>query len=60
MAWCSTFITKLKKIASKEKQALQAIPFPTVESELKDKQVMKELRFGIFTSLVYTILNENL
>ena len=37
MAWCSTFITKLKKIASKEKQALQAIPFPTVESELKDK-----------------------
>ena len=41
MAWCSTFITKLKKIASKERQALQAIPFPTVESELKDKQVMK-------------------
>ena len=41
-AWCSTSITKLRKIASKQKQALRAIPFPTPESNSKSIQVMKE------------------
>ena len=43
ITWCSTSITKPKKLASKQKQALQIIPIFTLESELHSKQIMKEL-----------------
>ena len=43
-------------MTSKEKQALQAIPFPTIESESKAKQVMKELRiWNIYQLSTYNI-----
>ena len=41
--WCSTSMTKLKKLLSKQKQALQTIPIPTSQSESRSKQIMKEL-----------------
>ena len=33
IAWCSTSMTKLKKLLSKQKQALRTIPIPTSQSE---------------------------
>ena len=41
--WCSTSMTKLKKLSSKQKQALQTIPIPTSQSESRSKQIMREL-----------------
>ena len=43
IAWCSTSGAKLKKLASKQKQALQTVPIPTSEWELRSKQIMKKL-----------------
>ena len=42
ITWCSTSMTKLKKLLSKRKQAFQTIPIPTSQSESR-KQIMKEL-----------------
>ena len=36
-------MTKLKKLSSKQKQALQTIPIPTSQSESRSKQIMREL-----------------
>ena len=43
VAWCSTSMTKLKKLLSKLKQALRTIPVPTSKSESRSKQIMREL-----------------
>ena len=43
IAWCSTSMTKLKKLLSKQKQALRTIPIPTSQSESRSKQIMREL-----------------
>ena len=37
IAWCSTSMTKLKKLLSKQKQALRTIPLPTSQSESNSK-----------------------
>ena len=36
-------MTKLKKLLSKQKQALRTIPAPTSQSESRSKQIMREL-----------------
>ena len=43
IAWCSTSMTKLKKLLSKQKQALRTIPVPTSQFESHSKQIMREL-----------------
>ena len=40
---CSTSMTKLKKVLSKQKQALRTIPIPTSQPESRYKQIMREL-----------------
>ena len=49
IAWCSTSIAKLKKLASKQKQAPQTILIPTLELESRSKQIMKK-RFEYLTA----------
>ena len=57
-AWCSTSITKLKNLASKQKQALLTILTPTLESELCSKQIMKDLCIlNIYQLNIYNVLN---
>ena len=57
IAWCSTSITKLKKLASKQKQALPTIPILTLESEWR-KQIMKKLCiWNIYQLNIYNALN---
>ena len=43
IAWCSTSMAKLKKLLSKQKQALRTIPVPTSQSKSRSKQIMREL-----------------
>ena len=43
ITWCSTSMTKLKKLLSKQKHALQTIPIPTSQSKSRSKQIMREL-----------------
>ena len=58
IAWCSTSITKLKKLASKQKQALRTIPILTLESESRSKQIMKKLCIlNIYQLNIYNALN---
>ena len=42
IAWCSTSMTKLKKLLSKQKETLRTIPIPTAQSESRSKQIMRE------------------
>ena len=58
MVWCSTSITKLKKLSSKQKEALRTILIPTLESEARPKQIMKEFGIlNIYQLNVYNVLN---
>ena len=45
IAWCSTSMTKLKKLLSKQKQPLRTIPVPTSQSESRSKQIMRNFAF---------------
>ena len=57
-AWCSMSMTKLKKILSKEKQALRTIPVPTSQSESHSKQIIRELCvLNIYQLNIYNVLN---
>ena len=57
IAWCSTSMTKLKKLLSKQKQALRTIPIPTSQSESRSKQIMKELCIlNIYQLNIYIVL----
>ena len=56
IAWCSTSIAKLKKLASKQKQALQTILIPTLELESRSKQIMKK-RFEYLTARYIYIMH---
>ena len=58
IAWCSTSMTKLKKLLSKQKQALRTIPVPTSQSESRSKQIMRELCvLNIYQLNIYNVLN---
>ena len=58
IAWYNMSITKLKKLTSKQKQTLQTIPMSTIESELRSKQIMKELCIlNIYQLNIYNALN---
>ena len=58
IAWCRTSITKLKKLASKQKQAPPIILIPTLESESRSKQIIKELCIlNIYQLNEYNVLN---
>ena len=50
-------ITKLKKLASKQKQALRTILISTLETEWRSKQMMKELYILNIYQLNIYILN---
>ena len=43
IACCSTSITKLEKLASKQKQVLRTIPILTLMLESRSKQIMKDI-----------------
>ena len=56
--WCSTSMTKLKKLLSKQKQALRTIPIPTSQSKSRSKQLMRELYvLNIYQLNIYNVLN---
>ena len=58
IAWCSTSMTKLKKLLSKQKQALRTILIPTSQSESRSKQIMRELCvLNIYQLNMYNVLN---
>ena len=58
IAWCNTYMTKLKELLSKQKQALRTIPVPTSQSESRSKQIMRELCvLNIYQLSIYNILN---
>ena len=58
ITWCSTSMTKLKKLLSKQKQALRTIPVPTSQSESRSKQIMRELCvLNIYQLNIYNVLN---
>ena len=58
IAWCSTFIIKLKKLLSKQKQAPQTIPIPTSQSKSRSKQIVRELSvLNIYQLNIYNVLN---
>ena len=40
IAWCNTSMTKLKKLLSKQKQALRTIPIPTSQSETNNERTL--------------------
>ena len=58
IAWCSTSMAKLKKLLSKQKQALSAILIPTSQSESRSKQIMRELCvLNVYQLNIYNALN---
>ena len=51
-------MTKLKKLLSKQKQALRTIPVPTSQSESRSKQITRELCvLNIYQLNIYNVLN---
>ena len=55
---CSTSMTKLKKLSSKQKQALRTIPVRTSQSKSRSKQIMRELCvLNIYQFNIYNVLN---
>ena len=51
-------MTKLKKVLSKQKQALRTIPIPTSQPESRYKQIMRELCvLNIHQLNIYNVLN---
>ena len=61
MTWCSMSIKNLKKLASKQRQALRTITIPTIESELRSKQIMKEICIlHIYQLNTYNLISYNI
>ena len=58
ITWCSTSMTKLKKLLSTQKQALRTITIRTSQSESRSKQIMRELCvLNIYQLNIYNVLN---
>ena len=58
IAWCSASMEKLKKLLSKQKQALRTISIPTSQSKSRSKQIMRELCvLNIYQLHIYNVLN---
>ena len=57
-ALCLTSIARLTKIASNQKQSLWSIPINTLESELKFRQIMKEIRtLIVYQFNIFNVIN---
>ena len=60
IAWCSTSMTKIKKLYSKQKQAIKALSMTSEDySGLKIEDMMKKLVFSTFTNLIFTTHRSN-
>ena len=58
ITWCNTSMAKLKKLLSKQNQALRTIPIPTSQSESRSKQLMRELCvLNIYQLNIFNVLN---
>ena len=58
IAWGSTNLTKLKKIASKQRQAVKAIPIPSIDQDSRSPQTMSKLGIlNIYKINIYQVLN---
>ena len=53
IAWCSTTVSKLKKLFSKQKQAIKTISFTIANVEFKSKEIIGKIRKLIYIKLFY-------